>query len=758
MSQADPLDPLDRLAAACGDRYAIGAKLGQGGMGTVYLAVDRKHERQVAIKLFRPDVSAMIGPERFLREIQVTAHLQHPHILPLFDSGDASGILYYIMPYVQGDSLRDRMQRDKRLSVEESLDLGLALAGALDYAHHQGVIHRDIKPENILLGTGVPVLADFGIAKASGPAAEGSHTAVGFTLGTPVYMSPEQAAGDPDIDGRSDLYSLAVVLFEALAGTTPYRAGGYSEMIARKLTASPESLTRLRGEVPEWVERALVRALAGSPAERFSTAGEFARALAGERWRTTVVTAAPAAAKAPRSIRAIAVLPFVNASGNAEDEFLSDGISDELIHRLGGVEGLHVVARTSSFAFKGKAEDLRVVGERLGVGAVLEGTVRRAGSRLRITAQLVSAADGFRLWAERYDREVGDVFAIQDDIARATTDALRLKLFSDAPPRAASPVEFGVYEMYLRGLQEWNRRTEDGLAKSVEWFERALAVEPRMALAHAALANARLVQAIYGALAPHEALPRAEQSAAEALRLDPELVEALTADACLRAIYRWEWAAARDEFATAITRNPAYATARQWYALHCLVPMGRLAEAREELGRALRYDPLSPTMGVSLGVLQLFAGDAAGAVTQLRRILEAEPGFGMAHRFLGEALGELGDPAAFAAFAEADRLTGSSPEVVAAAGYALARAGRRGEAEQLLARLLARRNERHVSAALIAQVHLGLGDIDTALMWLDRAVEERSPYLLWLGVRPAWADLRGNPRFTAVLDAVGLGR
>src|SRR5205823_2005018 len=404
--------PLERLRAALADRYALERELGHGGMATVYLARDLRHGRAVAIKVLRPEIAAALGPERFLREIEVAARLTHPHILALHDSGQAGGFLYYVMPYIEGESLRDRLAREGPLPLEDALRITREVASALSYAHNHDVVHRDIKPENILLSGGEAVVADFGIARAITQAGGARLTETGLRVGTPAYMSPEQASGSGLIDGRSDVFSLACVLYEMLAGEPPYTGPNAQVVIAKRFTDPVPSVRRLRDTIPPTMDAAITKALAKAPTDRFATAAQFGEALeapaqrardtgrrtsrlaAGAGLAATLVVAAaglfvlsrphgtPALAGPPG--QSIAVLPFVNVSGAPQEEYLSDGISEELINALSKLPQLKVVARPSSFAFKGKNEDVRQIGQALQVATVLGGSVRRAANRLRV--------------------------------------------------------------------------------------------------------------------------------------------------------------------------------------------------------------------------------------------------------------------------------------------------------------------------------------------------------------------------------------
>jgi serine/threonine-protein kinase len=416
MEQAPPpTDPLARLRAVLADRYTIGRELGRGGMAIVFLAEDQKHHRKVAIKVLKPELAAALGRERFLREIETAAGLNHPHILPLHDSGEADGFLYYVIPYVEGESLRERLDRERQLPLDDALQIAREIADALSYAHSHNVLHRDIKPGNILLSAGHSLVTDFGIARAITATGGGQLTEVGTLVGTPAYMSPEQVDGSQYIDGRADL-------FEMLVGEPPFRGSSLAAVIANRLSSPVPSPRAVRQLVPEAVDAAVRKAMANLPADRFATAAQFVEALGTPR------PSEPTRAAAPD--RSIAVLPFANMSHDPENEYFSDGMTEEIINALSQLPGLQVAARTSSFAFKGKGADIAEVGAKLKVATVLDGSVRKAGNRVRITAQLIDVGDGYHLWSERYDSELDDVFAIQDHIARAIAQRFEVMLAS----------------------------------------------------------------------------------------------------------------------------------------------------------------------------------------------------------------------------------------------------------------------------------------------------------------------------------------
>ncbi|MGH7630979.1 MAG: protein kinase domain-containing protein, partial [Gemmatimonadales bacterium] len=450
-----PSAELERLGAALAGRYAVERELGRGGMATVYLADDLKHHRQVAIKVLRPELGYLLGPDRFTREIRIAAGLNHPHILPLHDSGEADGLLFYVMPYVRGESLRQRLGRERQLPISEAIGIARQIASALDHAHAHGLIHRDIKPENILLHEGVAMVTDFGVAVAAGPAPGDRLTASGLMVGTPAYMSPEQAAGERTLDARSDVYSLGCLLFELLAGEPPYTGATAQAVIAKRFTEPVPCVGRVRAAVPPEVEQAVTRALARAPGDRFRSAGAFADAL------TQPATLVRPAARPGRT--SIAVLPFTNLSAEPENEFFTDGVTEDVIAQLSKIRALKVISRTSVMPFKRREQSLREIGAALQVATLLEGSVRRAGNRVRIVAQLIDAETDEHLWADTYDRQLTDIFAIQTDVALQIAAALEAELSPEERSRIRKEPTRDVqaYQLYLLGRNCINRWTDE---------------------------------------------------------------------------------------------------------------------------------------------------------------------------------------------------------------------------------------------------------------------------------------------------------
>jgi serine/threonine-protein kinase len=740
-------DPLERLAAALAGRYTIDRELGQGGMATVYLAHDLRHDRDVALKVLRPELAAVLGRDRFLGEIRLTAKLDHPHILTLIDSGESDGFLWYVVPYVRGESLRARLTRDRRLGVEEALAITKQIAGALEYAHQQGVIHRDIKPENILLHEGEAMVTDFGIALAAGTDPGKRLTATGVMVGTPEYMSPEQAAGERALDARTDLYSLGCVLYELLAGEPPHAAASARMVISRRFTEPAPRVRRHRPDVAPSVEQALTRALAVDPADRFPTAAAFADALAGP--------AAPAPAPRPPSV---AVLPFLNLSADPENEFFADGITEDVIAQLSKIGSLKVISRGSVMQFKNRERSLREIGAKLDVATLLEGSVRRAGSRVRIVAQLIDAETDRHLWAETYDRELTDIFAIQSDVALQIAAALEAELSPEEKRRIRKEPTDDVqaYQLYLLGRHCLTRWTQEGVDQAIKHFEQAVTRDPNYALAYASIAYAYtdLGLGVAGALPPEEAFQRAKAAVARALEIDSGLAEAHAVLAHLKFACDYDWAGAEEEFKRAIELNPNSGDTYDMYGL-MLSALERYDEAIQMQRRAHELDPLAHRMDIATTLLR--AGRYEEALLAITRVLEVDPHFVMAHATLGWAYLLKGMPdQGIAALQQAVSLSPEGTLWLAQLGQAFAMAGRTEEARAVLRQLEGLSHQRYVSPYHMAYVYTGLGEHDRAMDWLECAYEERAGGVFGVKGSFLFAPLRDHPRFKALLRKMKL--
>jgi serine/threonine protein kinase/TolB-like protein/Flp pilus assembly protein TadD len=805
------------LQTSFGTAYSIERELGGGGKSRVFVAFETSLGRRVVVKVLPPELAADVNTERFRREIQLAAGLQHPLIVPVLGAGEAGGLLYYTMPFVDGESLRARLEREGELPINEAVRILRDVAEALAHAHARGVVHRDVKPGNVLLVGSHALVADFGVAKALNAAsAAGTLTSPGVALGTPTYMAPEQAMADPKVDHRADIYALGAVAYEMLTGRSPFSGVSAQAMLAAHATQTPDAVTTYRPSTPRALAQVVMRCLEKHPADRWQSAGELVHQLEAVITSSAAPTPAPAtfastgepSGTLERSRRAssrrvmgalavgaflvlaayvaasrsgppatvmadvssrppgaasgtaaaaasktIAVLPFVDMSPGRDNEYFSDGVTEELINALGSVEGLRVASRTSAFAFKGKNADISEIGAKLKVATVLEGSVRKDGNRLRITAQLVNAKDGFRLWSQTYDREMRDVFAIQDELARAIVRALRVRLegrdSARIAPRQTTSLE--AYTLYLKGRSFWSKRTGDGMRQAVAYFERAIRIDSAYAPAYAGLADSWNLLAAFGHVAPEMAQAKARAILLKALELDSTLAEAHTGLAWHRRTER-DWSGAERAFRRAIELKPSYATARQWYAMH-LAQMGRYEEALREIRRAHELDPLSAIISGGVTTVLTFARRYDEAMEQARATLELHPDFHWAYVDLGDVLEKQGRyPEAIAAYRRGAELAPGDPNVAAYLAHALAAAGQRTESRRLLDRLTERPN---TPPTLIARVHVALGEHDEAIAWLERAYESHDLWLHYLAVLH-FDTLAPDPRFKRLLKRIGL--
>ncbi|MBA3318864.1 MAG: protein kinase [Gemmatimonadales bacterium] len=695
----DHAEQFERLRAALASRYRIMREAGRGGMATVYLAQDLKHDRRVAVKVLRPELAVALGPERFLREIQIAAVLTHPHILPLHDSDEADGFVFYVMPYVEGETLRDRLVRQHQLPIGEAVRIVQDVADGLAYAHRLGVVHRDIKPENILFMGEHAVVADFGVATALGVAQGARLTESGLALGTPVYMSPEQAMAQGDVDGRSDTYSLACVLYEMLTGDPPFGGSSPQAVLARKLSEPAPRLSTVRETVSPALEEAVRRALARMPADRFDTTAEFASAAAeglrsdwpadrsagqtrrtGERvdlrrragWAVLLLvgllvvalgatvwlrkvgdrggtTQRPAGTSAEDAHRptTIAVLPFENL-GPAADEYFAAGMTDEITSRLGAVSGLGLVPSRAVQRYTRTNRTMREIGRELGIHYLLIGSVRWAGADsgsrgVRITLELLRAQDERQLWAATYDREITDIFNVQSDIAEQVIEKLGVTLVEGERNRlSAQPTRnYEAYTLYLKGRYFWNKRTEANIQTALDYFQRAVDLDPGYPRAWVGIADGWIFRGWYSHLAPRETFPKAKSATVRALAFDSTLAEAHASMAHILFEFDHDWTAAEREYRRAIELDPSYPTAHHWYG-GVLSAMGRHDEALQQAVTARALDPLSPIIQTWVGLRYYFAGRPEDAIAEYRKALELDRNFAPAHWHLGWAYEQSG--------------------------------------------------------------------------------------------------------------------
>ncbi len=744
----------ERLQDGLRGQYTIERELGEGGMAVVFLAKDERHDRNVALKVLRPELASEIGAERFLREIRIAAGLTHPHILPLYDSGEAEGFLFYVMPNMEGQSLRERLDRDRQLPLEDALRITQEVASALDYSHRHGVVHRDIKPENILLHEGAAMVADFGIGKAVS-AAGGQITQTGIAVGTPAYMSPEQSTAEEEVDGRSDLYSLGSVLYEMLTGEQPY-TGPTAQAVIAKRFISPVPHPKVMRDIPDELDMAVTRALARTPVDRYSSTAEFAAALRRVQSGTSTPQGIPLVEASAPDKKSIAVLPLANRSADPENEYFSDGMTEEIINVLGKVPGVQVVSRTSSFAFKGKDVDIREIGEKLGVGSVLEGSVRKVGNRIRITTQLTDVTNGYNLWNETYDRQLEDVFAVQDEISRAIVDALKVQLVGDTKSLVVPTTEnLEAYNLYLKGRFFYNKDGEANLRRGIELFEQALAQDPRYAQAHAGIADCWSFLADDWVV-PDEAYPLAKAAATKALDLEPSLAEAFTSLGKVLCWYEWDFAGAERELRKAVKLNPNFAEAHFVFGT-ALPSVGQLDEAIHEVREALTLDPLSAHFTRWLGRFLLYSGDYDGTLEQCDKTIEMDPQYFQAYLTAGSAfLGKGEVETALEWFRRGQSLETSVRSYDALIVRALAQMGQLEEAQAILDRLEEEARQHYVRAEVLAMGHAAVGNSDRAFECLNEALHARSAGLIYMHLDPGYEQLRSDPRFAALTTRVGV--
>jgi serine/threonine protein kinase/tetratricopeptide (TPR) repeat protein len=714
----------EKLTQALEKKYRIDRELGRGGMATVYLAEDLRHGRDVAVKVLHPDLSSALGADRFLREIRLAARLNHPHILPLFDSGEAEGFLYYVMPYVEGESLREMMNREGRIPIDEACHIARSVAGALDYANKNRIVHRDIKPENIMINEGEAMVMDFGIAKALTAASNETLTQIGMVVGTPAYVSPEQAAGEAEIDGRSDQYSLGCVVYEMLTGERPFTGPTAQAVLNKRFTEPVPSLRSKAKDIPEETEAAVAKAMSQDAARRFTTSGEFARAMVPPVVITPVSTPAPEGVQA---VKSIAVLPFTNMSADPENEYFTDGMAEEIINALSKIKSLGVASRTSTFAFKGTTEDIREIGKKLEVSAVLEGSVRKMGNKIRVSAQLVGVTNGLQLWSDRYDREIEDVFAIQDEIAQNIVKALRVVVSEEEKKAIGKGKTDNVeaYDYYLRGRKFFHQHRRTSIEFARQMFTRAIEVDPDYSRAYAGIADCCSILYMYFD-ARESNLKQADRASQKALQLDPDLAEAHSARGLAFSLSK-EYDKAAEEFETAMRLDPKLYEAPYFYG-RAFIAQGKATEAAPLFEKAalLRPDDYQAPSFLA----QAFAGQG--------RIAEASR-------------------ASQRAVAAIEKWLDTNPDDARALNLGATIYSNLGQTDKALE--WARRSleiDREDPQLLynVACVYAIEGMKEDALQTLERAIDKGYGHREWIEHDSDLNSLRSDKRFKALLDRV----
>jgi eukaryotic-like serine/threonine-protein kinase len=743
-------EALVTLTAALADRYRVERELGAGGMATVYLAHDLRHDRDVAIKVLNAELAESLGRQRFVREIRMAAKLNHPHILPLYDSGECGGFLYFVMPVMQGQTLRDRLQQERSLPVDEAVRIATEVADALDYAHRHDLVHRDIKPENILLHEGHAVVADFGIGKAivAAAAESSTFTQIGMTVGTPAYMSPEQATGD-ELDGRSDLFALGCVLYEMLTGDVAFTGASAQATIARRFLYSPPRVTEKRDDVSAEVAELVARLLEKDPTARYATGAHVvstlrAATISGPR------AVMPRPSEAP-SEKSIAVLPFTNMSADADNEFFSDGLTEELITDLSGVKALRVTSRNSSMQLKGTTKAPRDIGRALGVRYLLTGSVRKSGSALRISAQLVDAEKDTPLWADKYAGTMDDVFDVQERVSRAIVDALQIKLTTSEDVRlAARPIQNArAFELYLQARAEM-RRYGTSLDHARLLLERAIEIEGNSPPLRALRAFMEFSRVRGGTATDLRPLDVAETEARALIELVPD---APYGHALLGFVdyERGRLKEAARHLTRALELDPADADVLFFLTI-TLQAAGQIEPGQEVAKRFHEVDPLSPFSGAMLCCSEWFSGNIGKHVDAMERALALDPENPIIRWALGYTYALMGRMADAAVQSEWMRThMPTLPYTAQLSALLDAAEGRLEAALVSLARVDRAALDAHHTFHLSESVAMA-GDTPRALELLEWAVDHGMyPYRFYAEFCPFMAPLRGMPEFDRIV-------
>jgi len=751
----------DALVGKTVSHYRLLEKVGGGGMGVVYKAEDTRLGRNVALKFLTEELSEKRHAlERFQREARTVSALNHPHICTLHDIGEHEGHQFLVLELLEGETLKERIS-GKPVELKHLLAWGTQVAEALEAAHAKAIIHRDIKPANIFVTkSGQIKVLDFGFAKLLHPIGEAtltqSITEPQTVVGTLPYMAPEQLRGQ-EVDARTDIYALGAVLYEMATGRRAFRDQTYTGLVDAILNVPPVSPSSLNAAVSAVLEVLILKALDKDPERRYQSAREMRVDL---QRLLTPSAAIPAVVplrrrRGPRTITSIAILPLVNTSADPQTEYVSDGISENIINALSHLPKLRVMARSTVFRYKGCEVNPIAVGRELSVGAVLTGRLVQRGDTLNISTELVDVMDGAQIWGEQYSHKLADILLIQDEIAMEISSRLRLGLTGREKQQLAKHYTENreAYQAYLRGRYMASKYTKEGMKKAIEYFRQAIQIDPAFALAYAGLAmsywNVSAVQ-----FAPIEVMPRAREAARKSLEIDPQLAESHAAVALVKMAYEWDRAEAEREFRLAIQLNPGYATMYQWHGWHLAI-MGRLGESIAEFERALELDPLSE-INTYIGLSHYWGRQYGKAIEQFHKALDLDPDFWLAHLYLGWTHLQQDNVAqANEQLAEAFRLE-DNPWTVASLAHASAISGDQSQARRFLTALEQRAVRQFVPPYFVARIFTGLGERDQAFDWLEKAYQVRDECLTWLKVDPTMDSLRSDQRYPDLLRRLGL--
>ena len=736
--------------------YKILEKIGEGGMGVVYKAEDTKLKRIVALKFLHPDlVRDTEAKERFVQEAQAAAALDHPNICTVHEINESDGQTFIAMAFVEGQSLKDKIKTGQ-LELDEALDLTSQVAEGLHAAHKKGITHRDIKPANIVLTKeGLAKIMDFGLAKLSWGV---DLTKTATIMGTVAYMSPEQATGER-VDQRTDIWSLGCILYEMLAGRRPFKSTHDQAAIYSILNDEPEPITRVRNDVPVGIEKILQTCLQKDPHNRYSDMEALISYLKFVDMKDKTRSAYPIPTK--EEPPSIAVLPFVNMSADPEQEYFCDGMAEELINTLTKIKDLKVVARTSAFAFKGKTIDVREIGRMLNVEKVLEGSVRKSGDKLRITAQLVNVADGYHLWSEKFDRDMEDIFAIQDEISLAIVDNLKITLLKKEEEALLKRYteDLEAYNLYLKGIYFLRMYTAEGFQEAIKCFELTLQKDPNYALAYYGLAEVFYAISFWANVPPHEAYPKAKEYAKKAIEIDEDIGEAHSALGLVYTFYDWNWKEAERELTRALELNPSSAIIHMSYSWF-LSLTEKHEEAIFEAKRAQELDPLSPLIISHIGLACIWGCQFDKAIDELKAGISLAPNFYLMHYYLGLAYrAKYMFEEAITEYEKAIPLSGGSPWPAMILATTYFESGKISQGEEAFRNLKQRAKQEYMPALGFFYIHLAQKDLDQAYKWLEKGCVEKDSFLPWCAIIPIDEyRISKELRFMPLLKKYGLDK